>query len=569
MSDLSLLAGMRIRQTYNNLCRVALGRAGRSFLKIFVVSIFAFGFWQGLFLLFRNGFQFLDTMPDLKAMIIGLLFGIFFAALTLMLTFSNGIIYYTSFFRSKETDFLFSSPLQPASVFSYKLFEGLVFSSWAFFFIGLPLLFAHGLSEQVPAYFYPVSLLFFAAFVFIPASVGSVIALVIGAYFSKHPKRIAVALGVMAAAVGAAWLLRSYSAFHLRGRAYEVWMMDIVGRFSWSENPLLPSHWIAQGILKTGAGEYREAAFYFLLILSNSMVALLFCHWLAGRIYMRGYQMFHGGGSRKRKNNSSANLVKFFDSTLMLLLGWLPRRMRWMVLKDIKSFRRDPVQWSQALIFFGLIFVYIINLRLLNYHIRQIGFKNMVAFLNLTATSLTLATFTSRFVFPLLSLEGQRFWILGLAPIQRREILMGKFAFAFIGCFAISAVLMTGSNLMLAVPPEIMLLHLYAVLIISAGLSGLSVGLGALYIDLQQDNPSKIVSGFGGTLNLVLSMLFVAIVVVGLAIPIHMHLVRGIIGTEVFIRWLAASLSLITIAGISASIIPLVMGRRALRRLET
>ena len=58
--------------------------------------------------------------------------------------------------------------------------------------------------------------------------------------------------------------------------------------------------------------------------------------------------------------------------------------------------------------------------------------------LNLVATCLTLSTFTSRFIFPLLSLEGRKFWILGLLPIERKNLLYSKFWFAFIGAFVIS-----------------------------------------------------------------------------------------------------------------------------------
>ena len=40
-------------------------------------------------------------------------------------------------------------------------------------------------------------------------------------------------------------------------------------------------------------------------------------------------------------------------------------------------------------------------------------------------------------------------------------------------------------------------------------LNGLAVGLGVLYPNLKEANPSKIVSGFGGTLCLVLSFLYI------------------------------------------------------------
>ena len=43
----------------------------------------------------------------------------------------------------------------------------------------------------------------------------------------------------------------------------------------------------------------------------------------------------------------------------------------------------------------------------------------------------------SRFIFPLISLEGRKFWILGLTPLSRDQILWGKFAFAVVGSLLI------------------------------------------------------------------------------------------------------------------------------------
>src|SRR6185369_11869071 len=102
-------------------------------------------------------------------------------------------------------------------------------------------------------------------------------------------------------------------------------------------------------------------------------------------------------------------------------------------IKDIKSFMRDPAQWSQVLIFFGILTLYIGNLRNFSYPLDQPFYQNLIASLNLGATSMTLATMTSRFIFPLISLEGRRFWILGLLPIERRQIMISKFLFAASG----------------------------------------------------------------------------------------------------------------------------------------
>jgi ABC-2 type transport system permease protein len=49
-----------------------------------------------------------------------------------------------------------------------------------------------------------------------------------------------------------------------------------------------------------------------------------------------------------------------------------------------------------------------------------------------------------------------------------------------------------------------------AIAVMTLVLNSLAVGLGSLYPDFKETNPSKIVSGFGGTLCLVISFAYIA-----------------------------------------------------------
>ncbi len=62
----------------------------------------------------------------------------------------------------------------------------------------------------------------------------------------------------------------------------------------------------------------------------------------------------------------------------------------------------------------------------------------MISFLNLAVVGLLLSTFTTRFVFPMISLEGRRFWILGLLPVRRETIIWGKYLFATLGSLSLA-----------------------------------------------------------------------------------------------------------------------------------
>ena len=107
-----------------------------------------------------------------------------------------------------------------------------------------------------------------------------------------------------------------------------------------------------------------------------------------------------------------------------------------------------------------------------------------------------------------------------------------------------------------------------------AGLSGIAVGLGARMPDLRESSPSKIASGFGGTLSLVISSLFIIAVVLVMAVPTHLFLATAGGADGSSLAWagtrraVAGGLAIVLALGFAATALPLALGLRAFRRLE-
>ena len=61
----------------------------------------------------------------------------------------------------------------------------------------------------------------------------------------------------------------------------------------------------------------------------------------------------------------------------------------------------------------------------------------------------------------------------------------------------------------------------FAITLMALTLNSLAIGMGVLYPNLKEDNPSKIVSSFGGTFSLVLSFVYIGagIMFIGMASP--------------------------------------------------
>ncbi len=563
-NGLLTLSRMRARATWNNF----LSLRNHSVLKILVIIIFAVGLWAGLFFLFLDAFRFLDKdmVVDFRPILVEIMFAVFFLSLLVMLMFSNGIIAYGSLFRSEESAFLFSRPFSAAQVFVYKLSEALLFSSWAFLFLALPLIVAFGISDGARWYYYPGAAVFFAAFALLPAALGGAVTLFMARFLPQSPKRVLAVVGGCVGVVALAWVLGAAKAYRMAvTQSGEAWLQNVMGRLSLAQSPLLPSYWAAKGLQSLARGQLTDAGYRLLLLLSTALFLGMLTTHSARWFYATAYHRVQSS-SRGRRGRATGWFYRILAKSMVALQP----NLRLLILKDVKTFLRDPVQWSQVLIFFGLLGVYFINIRNLQYDIESAFWKNLISLLNIVATSLTLSTFTSRFIFPLLSLEGRRFWILGLLPINRAHLLYSKFWFTFAGSFVISEGLIMLSDFMLRVGPQTMILHALTVLIICGGLSGLAVGLGALYPNMREDNPSKIVSGFGGTLNLLLSILFVAVTLALLAVPYHlgqMQMGRGM-GVKNLQAILVPCSILAVLVGALVTMLPLWLGARAFRRLE-
>jgi len=557
VSALGTILRYRARASLNRLAQLR----NESLLKTVVIVAAGGGLWAGLFAGALRSFAFLDEYPDLREDIVYSGFALLFMALTILLIFSGAVISLGSLFKNAEAAFLMSKPLPAGSVYAYKTFDGLVFSSWAFLVMGMPPLVAYGIDVGAPVQYYLGLPVFLVPFTLMTASAGTFVGLVITGFLPKQRGRALIYLGSAALIAGAVYALRILSAGS-EGLPLEEWKDELLGRLHFLRNRSLPHAWLSRGLLMLAAGRTSDALVPWLATTTSGVLAFLVGDCVARRTYAWAYSAASSGGGKKRFGR---DLVAGAVHAVARPAG---RVSALFVSKDTRLFLRDPAQWSQVLIFFGLLGIYILNLRKLRYSLPEGFWQHLVSTLNLGAASLTLGTLTTRFIFPQISLEGRRFWVLGLAPVRRREILYGKFAFSLGGALLIAETLVVLSNVMLRMPMGVFVMQMIAAALICVGLTGLAVGLGAVFPDYRETNAARIVSGFGGTLTLVLSVAFIIAIVAMVGVLSYMRLVNASIGPRAFMRWGAVAVCLACASTALAAGVPLVYGARALDRAE-
>lgn len=560
MSQLSTQLWAKLRMGRHLLASVR--RESR--LKVAFVSISAALLWVGAFAVARAGFAWLDALAGpaaagaLTDLLLARLLAAFALLLMSLLTVSNILVAYATLYRSQDMGFLLRTPIATAPLFLGRFVESISLSSWASAYLASPVLLAYGLARDAAPTFYLAAVVFFVPFVVLPAALGNLTAMVgVRLLVTLAPGWRRVTAVIAAAAT---WVVvRSTLTLPRLGDDLS---FDTLSRsLGYTQNPWLPSVWLSRGVLDAAAGRLGEAAFSFLLLLANASLLLWLTVLVAERWLLDGWHGLHGAGGGRRRR---ATFLGRIDG----LLRAIPQPSRALVAKDLRMFWRDPAQWSQFLLFFGILIVYVANLRRSTATFSQEPWTSWIALLNIAACLLVLSTLTTRFVFPLVSLEGRRFWVLGLAPLTRGQVAWQKFWLSVVTTSVLTLGLAVVSAWQLRLAPLAFGVSVAGVAAATVGLSGLAVGLGSLYPNFDEDNPARVVSGMGGTLNFLLSLIYVVLLVGLLATVLHGPRLGAAIGVESSgpIGWIAAlGIALGTAA---ATLLPMRLGIRNLERAE-
>lgn len=548
-------------------------------LRVVVVAIMTLVFWGGMYCVFLEGFRLLDSAISheaTKAQTIHAIYNIFFLSLLAMLAVSSGIILYGLLFDSEEVRYLLTTPSSTERITLHKFQEAVVLSCWGFILLGSPLLVAYGVQAEAPWYYFALLMPFMISFVFLPAGFGAILCLLLVAYLPKIRLHILVVICVLLLAAGVAYGW-NFLTSNPNDIMTPLWFQDVMARLRYSEQRLLPSYWLSSGLLEAahpaddpGALSWRESLGFLSVLISNALLVPVVVAWFGGKLLRPAFSQLTGVGRSNRDMRTS-----IIDQLAMWLSSPLPKPIRLLLVKDLRLFRRDPLRWTQFLIFFGLLGLYFVNVQRFQYGEPLESWMTLIGFLNLAVVGLIQSTFTTRFIFPMISMEGRRFWILGTLPMNRDSILWGKLIFATTVSIVPCSILILLSDVMLGIAqstPWVVVIHQIVCWSICLGLSAIAVGLGAKFPSLREPSPAKIAAGFGGTLNLVVSAIFIICTVLSVAVPAY-YWVKSEADVD---QWFEIGSTSLMLLGLTVSLaltaattyLPLAMGFVAFRRME-
>lgn len=503
-------------------------RHGLSANRLLVLTI---GGFLGLYcvaayVLVARGLDFISKMPLFGPLLTERLVFVLFFFFFVMLVISNATITGIGLFRRKDMDWQVALPLPYRSLVLWKTLEGMALASWGLLVLSAPILIALGRvyekQSQTSIGFYLAGVPALLCLVTISANVSTWALLLLVRYARPWWGRVAIAagVGVLGLAFYRFWTTtpENIQAGDLISNLHEV-----LKHTQLCMHPMLPSSWVAETLFAAGRGVYHQALFYNLALLANALFVLAVTAKLGGHLFYPAWHRVMAAVPEQQANALATawyrQPVKFPPRDLLRRILGLDRPGAAMLGKDLRTFLREPVQWGQCSLVFGLLLMYTSNLRRLGYDLQNPFWTLVISHLNLLVCNLALSTLTTRFVFPQFSMEGQRLWILGLSPVALERMLGLKLRLTAGTLALLTGLLVLVSSLSLGLPQNRILFFLAAVMMMSFGLTSLALSLGTILPNFRETNPARVISGFGGTLCLICSFLYILGCSAALALP--------------------------------------------------
>lgn len=511
-------------------------------------------------------FRYLTNIEDIGFLLIDRLVTVGFLIFFFMLVVSSFIISLGSLFRSRETEYLFSTPVSVAELFTSKFFDIIVFSSWTILIMAIPILYAYAKVREFGTIEYALTgVVILLPFVLIADSIGTLLAILAKHASKRINIKLLVVLGAACFALFIYLVIRFSQPTQLKIQFTEDFraLNLFINSFQLNANPFTPNFWFIQSLRSLVLHNYQKLALYAFALISTAAFSLSLLYVCVDRIYFTTWL------SSLEQSAAGASSTAVSAGLLTNILSRPTRsQMRAIISKDIRLFMREVGQWAQLLLIVALLALYFVNLYFIPKDIEIEQWRTILFIMNFGFCGFVLATLAVRFVFPSISLEGDSFWVLCSSPLSMTTLFKGKFLLSFAVFLVVAETLGFVSSTLLQLEEFYRIITYSGIFFMSITLSCIALGFGATFPDFSERNPSKIVSSPGGILTVVISMLYIALMVALLAIPSYKYTLFLIAGGDFPRTELIVTLGSVLVINAVMIIAPLYFGLTSFSRRE-
>jgi len=523
MSEVLLLLIPRWKKFRNRL-----KRPGREKLRFpFIIGLIVV-LWAVIYLVFVKALAYFTAEELFGSVAAVKLLSMILMTFAFVVIISNIVTTFSTFFLSEDLELVMTTPIAPHTMYGARFIETLADSSWMVLVFGLPVFAAYGRVFSAGWTFYALSLVGFTCLLVMTTALGIfIVESLVKTFPVRRLRDVFVFVGLLVF-VGVYLLFRMMRPEEFLNPEGFASITDYLSIMSEPSSPLLPSSWIVEMLrpYMTGHG-FEERLFYLALLVTGAIASYRLVGHYHEAVHFSAYsKALEARGARLTRSR----FIRLLEKALDLFMD---RPTAGLVVKETLLTARDSGRISQGLLLSALIVVYLYNFSVLpsldsptaNYFL-----SNTVAFLNIGLAGFVLASLGVRFLYPAISSEGRAFWILKGSPVGLRKVFWVKFLFYLFPMLILGLFLVLVTNRLLDLGVFMFVVSTVTVALLTVGITALSVGMGVVYADFKEVDPSRAFTGFGALLTMIYAGLAVVAVILLEAFPVYKVVTLGYFG---------------------------------------
>ncbi len=440
------------------------------------------------------------------------LIGICFLGFSVLLLTSTLIGVYANFYNAKDLFLILPAPIKPSELFFSRIMQVALSSGWMFFFLALPATLAYIKLFHLSYLFLPIVILISALYVILHVALSYIIVTIV-IRFIPHRKflDLIIILAILCVLIFATmgYDVVRYLTFNekLTIPGEQLHLKQTLKHPGPSWLPSLLVQNIFEGLIKN---DFKPAvnSLYLLLLMLFSAVGGAFM------VFRSYFSTCFTITNESGRHQHSISFTKRYKLPIVIPLS---PQLRSLITKEYRLFFRDTAQALQLLVVLMLAFLYLFNF----HELRKVDaggdeeavlrWRATLAVGNIFLSTFVSCAFAARFAYPAVSLEGKAFAYLRATPLSIARLLQAKFCAWFFPVAIISMVLVSAGAFALQLSiPVILLSNLYS-FAMSAGLVGLGIFVGSIFVKFDWENVTQITSSLGVLVYIFASFLYAGI----------------------------------------------------------
>jgi len=518
------------------------------------------GFMLGTFLFTRTMIGFLLEQAHIGTFLLHRFLSMTLYVFFLSINVGNIIVSYSTLYKSSEVAFLLTKPISFTKIFAIKFLDNFFYSSTTLLVIGLSVLAGYGTYFNLPWTFYVHAVCFlFIPFMFLAAFVGVMMLMALIKLAQAFGARLVIGTLILI------YLGSVYAFFKLTSPVKLVqevmkFYPNIDHYFGFLDPPFsrfLPNHWVAESLYWTVMNDASSAALYAGILMTACFVAGLAAFIIARRWYYRSWLAFLDLRTPRQHASPKPRFLQLSASSP------LEPQADVLLKKEFWQFFREPSQWIHLSVIVFLVGIFLASMTGVEIVPGNPFLQAVIYLVIFLFNTFLISSIALRFVYPLMSIEGEAFWKIRSVPVSLKKVALLKFGVALALSLVMGQMLASFSRPLTGTPILSAMSGINA-MFVSLAMVALCFGMGCYFVTFKENNPIRVASSQGASLTFLLSLIYMVFLVGVLFIPVHEYF---LVGTTPFVTSsFTLATAVVGVVSVMISVVAYMLSVQSLRR---